>query len=292
MRRADSFDEHRGFFTFAQNTSTTDYLRLAYCQALSIKCTQKEVTSFAVAVDQNTKKCLTDEHRAVFDYIIDIPNDAAVKDQWKLKNEWKVWWLTPFKETIKLESDILFSGSIDHWWAGMQHQEVCLTSQIKDYEGNTSASRAYRSLFDENNLPDVYNGLMYFRFGKNSMNFFVYARYIFEHWDTVKNNLLKNCHDAEPTTDVVFAIAALMLGEDLCINPTLSYPTFVHMKGAINGWGTGADWTEKVYAQLDNELHLTVGFTRQLYPFHYQQKKFLTTELIQKYESAYQQRNS
>ena len=289
MRNSDSFKEQKGFFTFAQNNNTTDYLNLAYCQALSIKCTQK-VTSYAVAVDESTKACITDAHRKVFDYIVDIPEDAATADDWKMKNEWKAWWITPFKETIKLESDILFVDSVDHWWPGLQQKEVCLTTDIRDYEGNVSSCRAYRTLFDNNHLPNVYNGLMYFRYGKNSMDFFIYAKYIFEHWDMVKNNLLKNCHDAQPTTDVVFAIAALMLGEDLCTNPTLSYPTFAHMKGAINGWGTNTDWTKALYAQLDDDLHLTVGFTRQQYPFHYYQKKFVTPDIIQKYEHVYQHR--
>jgi hypothetical protein len=31
----------RGFLTIAQNTKDIDYLELAYCQALSIKATQK-----------------------------------------------------------------------------------------------------------------------------------------------------------------------------------------------------------------------------------------------------------
>ena len=287
MRRSDSFLAQRGFFTFAQNNSTTDYLSLAYGQALSIKCTQKDVTAFAVAVDAPTKACITDAHRAVFDCIVDIPEDNAASDEWKLKNEWQAWWLTPFKETIKLESDILFTSSIDHWWPGMQQREVCLTANVRDYEGNISASRAYRKVFDDNLLPDVYNGIMYFRYGQESMNFFVYARYIFQNWGNVRTTLLKNCHDPEPTTDVVFALAALMLGEERCTNYALSYPTFTHMKGAINGWGVNTDWTDKLYSQIDSHLNLTVGFTRQQYPFHYQQKKFLTNEVIKKYEEAY-----
>lgn len=289
MRRPDSFKEQKGFLTFAQNNDTTDYLNLAYCQALSVKCTQK-ITSFAVVVDEFTKSLITDSHKKVFDYIIDIPEDAASTDSWKMKNEWKVWWLTPFKETIKLESDILFVDSVDHWWPGLQQKEVCLTTDIRDYEGNVSGCRAYRTLFDNNSLPNVYNGLMYFRYGKDSMDFFVYAKYIFEHWDTVKNHLLKDCRDDQPTTDVVFAIAAMMLGEDRCTNPAISYPTFTHMKGAINGWGVNTDWTKTLYAQLDDALHLTVGFTRQQYPFHYYQKKFITPEIIEKYEHAFQQR--
>jgi hypothetical protein len=288
MRNPTSFKEQRGFMTFAQNNDETDYLSLAYCQALSIKCSQREVTSYAVAVDAATKEKITDKHRRIFDYIIDIEDDAATRDKWKLKNEWQAWWLTPFKETIKIESDILFSTNIDHWWTGLRQTEVCLTSQVRDYEGNLSTSRAYRKLFDDNLLPDVYNGLMYFRFGHISRDFFIYARYVFENWDQFKNDLLKNCRDDEPTTDVAFAIAAEMLGVEKCTNPALSFPSFTHMKGNIQGWGINTDWTEKLYSQVDDNLNLTVGFSRQQHPFHYQQKKFMTNEIIQKYEKAYE----
>ena len=290
MRSPNSFAEQKGFFTFAQNNETTDYLSLAYCQALSVKSTQK-ISSFAVAVDEPTKACLTDAHREVFDYIIDIPDDASTNDTWKMRNEWKVWWLTPFKETIKIESDILLVDSIDHWWPGLQQKEVCLTTTVRDYEGAVSPCRAYRALFDENSLPDVYNGLMYFRFGKDSLEFFSYAKAIFEQWDMVRITILKNCHDETPSTDVVFALAAILLGEERCTNPTLSYPTFTHMKGAINRWGINTDWTEKLYAQIDDQCHLTVGFSRQTYPFHYYQKNFITPEVIARYERIYHQRN-
>ena len=82
----------------------------------------------------------------------------------------------------------------------------------------------------------------------------------------------------------VFAIAAQMLGVEKCTNPALLYPTFVHMKGAIQGWAASTDWTEKLYTQIDKQLNLTVGFTRQQYPFHYQQKKFVTEEITNKYK--------
>lgn len=292
MRSRDSFSEQRGFLTFAQNSADTDYLTLAYCQALSIKCSQKEVTSYAVIVDAATKALLTDKHREVFDYVIDLPEDDSANDSWKLKNEWQAWWLTPFKETMKIESDMLFSTSIDHWWAGLQQREVVLTASVRDYEGNVATSRAYRRLFDSNELPDVYNGLMYFRFGKVSREFFIYAKYIYRNWDKFKNELLKDCLNEHPTTDVVFAIAASMIGVEKCTNPALSYPTFAHMKGAMQGWGIGTDWTDKLYAQIDDELHITAGFTRQLYPFHYYQKSFITNKVVTQYETAYQKEKS
>lgn len=292
MRSPESYKEQRGFLTFAQNNSTTDYLTLAYCQALSIKCSQKLVTSYAVIVDAATKELITDKHRKVFDYIIDLPDDHSKHDEWKLKNEWQAWWLTPFKETLKVESDILFPNSIDHWWAGLQQREIVLTSSVTDYAGTVSDCRAYRKLFDDNLLPDVYNGIMYFRYGAISREFFIYSRYIFENWDYFKNTMLTDCRDEEPTTDVVFSIAALMIGVDQCTNPALSYPTFAHMKGAIQGWALNVDWTEKLYSEIDNDLHITAGFTRQTNPFHYYQKKFITPSILAQYESAYQRKCS
>ena len=286
MRSPKSFKEQQGYFTFAQNNDTTDYLTLAYVQALSVKCTQK-INKFAVAVDARTKEYVTDKHRAIFDYIIDIPDDLAAHSSWKLKNEWKAWWLTPFKETVKLESDLLLTTNIDHWWAGYRHHEVLLTSNVLDYEGNVSNTRDYRRLFDDNLLPNVYNGFMYFRFGQKSLKFFLYAQHVFENWDLYKTKVLNNCRDPEPTTDVAYAIAASMLGVEQCTNPALSYPTFAHMKGAISGFESNARWTDKLYSQIDKDLNLTIGFTRQQYPVHYYLKDFITPEVVEKYEQYY-----
>lgn len=283
MRRPDSFKEQQGYFTFAQNTEDVDYLELAYAQALSIKCTQK-INKYAIAVDSATKELITDRHRAVFDYIVDIRDTG---DQNKFSAEWQAWWLTPFKETIKLESDILFTRSVDHWWPGLRHQEVCLTTQIRNYEGEISDCRVYRRLIDENNLPDVYNGFMYFRFGQTSMQFFSLAQKVFQNWAWFRDNLLKNCHEDIPTTDTVFAVVAQLLGPEICTMPDRDYPTFTHMKGAVNNLLPGDDWTKNYYAQLDDRAQWLIGFSRQMYPIHYYQKKFITAKIIEKYEQCF-----
>ena len=41
MRSPKSFLDQQGYFTFAQNTESVNYLELAYAQAASIKQTQK-----------------------------------------------------------------------------------------------------------------------------------------------------------------------------------------------------------------------------------------------------------
>jgi hypothetical protein len=269
MRSPASFKAQQGYFTFAQNTDTVNYLDLAYAQALSIKNTQT-INQYAVAVDSETKKQITDAHRSVFDYVIDIRDP----DVHAMSNEWQAWHLTPFKETVKLESDILFTTNVDHWWTGMRLQEVCFTTKIRNYEGIISNARAYRKLFDENNLPDIYTGMYYFRFGRTSMELFQLAESIYANWLVFRDELLKNCREDWPSTDVVFAIAARLLGEEQCTNPALDYPSFVHMKGAVNGLAPAADWQTVYPHELYNNT-LMINFTRQTWPVHYYQKTFI-----------------
>jgi hypothetical protein len=281
MRSPASFKAQQGYFTFAQNTDKVNYLDLAYAQALSIKNTQK-INQYAVAVDSETKKQITYEHRKVFDYVIDIRDP----DVHAMSNEWQAWHLTPFKETVKLESDILFTTNVDHWWTGMRLQEVCFTTKIRNYEGTISNARAYRKLFDENNLPDIYTGMYYFRFGRTSMELFQLAEAIYANWHLFRDQLLKNCREDLPSTDVVFSIAARLLGEEQCTNPALDYPSFVHMKGAVNGLAPAANWLDVYPHELYNN-NLMINFTRQTWPVHYYQKTFINdrnrAELVDSY---------
>ena len=158
----------KGFLTLVQDNETTDYLKLAYAQALSIKTSQTTVKSYAVVADKATIGSMTDQHREVFDHIIELPVDLAANESWKLSNEWQLFRLTPYYETLKVESDLLFTTDIHHWWPVMQKHEVLMSSKIYDYEGNVSDCRAYRQLFDDNDLPDVYTGLMYFRYSQTA----------------------------------------------------------------------------------------------------------------------------
>lgn len=272
MRRPDSFQAQQGYFTFVQNNATTNYLELAYLQAKSIKETQR-INNYAIAVDQKTQDLITERHRAVFDYVILIPgNDEAAQDEIKWANEWKAWWITPFKETVKLDCDILFSRDISHWWQLMQKREVCIATSARDYHGNVATSRAYRKLFDENNLIDAYSGFTYFRFSVESMEFFKLVKEVYHNWPLFRDTILHNCRDEQCSTDVAYAIAAKLYGEDQCYLPS-NIQSFVHMKGAINGFATDADWTQKLYYESDKRS-ITVGFNRQLYPFHYVNKEF------------------
>lgn len=257
-----------GFLTVACNTEQTDYLRLAYLQALNIKKTQKN-NLYAVVVDHSTMSKITDDHRKVFDYIIEAPKH----DFGAFGTEAFVFELTPFKETIKLESDLLFTRSIDHWIHAFRLRDIVLSTGCRNYQQELSDVRKYRKTFDDNCLPDVYNGLMYFRFTKTARDFFDTAKQIFSDWNTVVDQL-KNFRESVPSTDVVFALAARIVGEELCTLPGADFVNFVHMKPAINGSNEDLKFSEVFVTERAGEM-IRINNINQYHPVHYFDKDFV-----------------
>lgn len=276
--------DQQGFLTFAQNTDV-DYLRLAYVQAMSVKLTMPN-SKYAVIVDEQTLAEVTDKHRSVFDYIIPLTVDHARNEQWKLRNEWQAFALTPFKETIKVECDILFTRSIDHWWTAFRLRDVVLSLGCQDYQGNPGRSRRYRQVFDDNLLPDTYNGLMYFRYSQTAHDFFAVARSVYEHWDFIRDNVLKNCRDESPTTDLVYAIVANNLGVENCTLPECDFINFTHMKNSINNWPESTPWPELVVSEFDLPM-VRINNINQYHPVHYQVKDWVTDAVVERFEHEY-----
>jgi hypothetical protein len=260
--------EQLGFLTVACNTADTDYLRLAYLQALNIKKTQKN-NRYAVVVDSSTLSQITDEQKQVFDYIIEAPEHAFGT----YGTEAFLFELTPFKETIKIESDLLFTRSIDHWIHAFQLRDLVLSTGCRNYQQELSSVRKYRKVFDDNHLPDVYNGLMYFRFTKTARDFFTTAKDIFANWNLIASEL-KNCRDSVATTDVVFALAAHVLGRELCTLPSADFVNFVHMKPAINGFGEDLKFSEVFVTEQDSDM-IRINNLNQYHPLHYYNKDFV-----------------
>jgi hypothetical protein len=250
---------------------------LAYVQALNIKRTQKN-NKFAIVVDKNTLQKITDKHKKTFDYIIESPEHNFGP----FGTEAFLFELSPFKETIKVESDLLFTRSIDHWIHAFRLRDVVLSTGCRNYQQQLSDVRKYRKTFDDNNLPDVYNGLMYFRFSKTAKDFFETAKRIYGNWNYIINEL-KNCRENVPSTDVVFALAARIVGEELCTLPAADFINFIHMKPSINGFDEGLTFDEVFVTEFDQGI-IRINNINQLHPLHYYNKNFVTNEIIEYYE--------
>lgn len=171
--------------------------------------------------------------------------------------------LSPYRETIKLEADMLIASPIDHWWTMFRHRDVVVSTGCRDFYGNVSDCRFYRKVFDDNQLPDVYNAITYWRRSVTAADFFRWVREIFNDWPTYRR-LLKFSVD-EPSTDLVYAMVAQIVGVATVTMPFTSYPKIVHMKQHINPIRT-KDWTKELVWELDP---LRIQTVPQSGAFHY-----------------------
>jgi hypothetical protein len=169
-------------------------------------------------------------------------------------NDWQMFRVSPYRQTIKLEADMLCAGPIDHWWTLFEHRDVVISQGCRDYYGNQSTARHYRKIFDNNNLPDVYNAITYWRLSKTAQEFFALVRAIFEQWAEFRR-LLK-FPDEQATTDVVYAMASQIIGVENVTLPQDVGPQIVHMKQKIIQTQTN-DWTkELVWEHTDPGLRI------------------------------------
>ena len=162
-------------------------------------------------------------------------------------NDWQCFYTSPYRQTIKLEADMIVASSIDHWWTLLEHRDVVISQGARDFYDRPTTERRYRKLFDDNNLPDVYNAVTYWRLSNTAQEFFVLVRNIFENWKHWRT-LLKFSEDT-PSTDVVYAMAAVIMGTETVTLPVGLGPTIVHMKpGIIPVTG---DWTQQLVWETD-----------------------------------------
>jgi hypothetical protein len=170
-------------------------------------------------------------------------------DQGGQANDWQVFRASPYRQTIKLEADMLCAGPIDHWWTLFENRDVVISQGARTYYDQPAISRHYRKIFDQNNLPDVYNAITYWRLSTTAQEFFELVRAIFEQWSEFRK-LLK-FPDDRATTDVVYAMAAQILGVEKVTLPPGLGPQIVHMKRHIIQTQTD-DWTQELVWEHTN----------------------------------------
>jgi hypothetical protein len=197
--------------------------------------------------------------------------DQAPNTNWKLQNDWQVYEASPYDETIKLEADMYIPRNIDHWWEVLSNQDVVVSSLIRNFKQEISDVRMYRRFIDDNNLPDAYNAITYFKKSDTAKHFFDIVRDVFENWNEYKTIL--KCNPQEiATTDWAYSIACHIIGIEKTMLPTFTEMSMIHMKQYINGTAT-ENWTDTfIYECLPNQIR--VQTIPQQYPFHYHVKNF------------------
>tara|TARA_B100001057_G_scaffold91069_1_gene87388 strand:+ start:29779 stop:30639 length:861 start_codon:yes stop_codon:yes gene_type:complete len=279
----------RGYIAIAQNNREHDYLKLAYAMALSLKATQKE-NQFCICVDEATKSSMPDKYKEVFDHVVDIPwNDDAGSNQWKIHNKWKYVHMTPFKESIILDTDMVFTHSVDHWWDYLSKKDVWVCTNVKTFRNEDVDSDYYRKKFTELNLPNVYSNFTYFKESQMTFEFFRMVEIIMTHWNVYYDKFMKGVGQNWMSADLAYALAVRLLDieDDVCDYDIKDVPTFIHMKSFIQNIPShkiSSNWTQNITSHLSNDLRVRVANFEQSLPFHYVEKSWMTDTKIEQYE--------
>jgi len=232
----------RGYLIPAIDTEQVHYLSCAVQLAESIRQWHPDANISVISV----KRC----DNPVFDHVIPLPYG----DLGGYANDWQCFAASPYRQTIKLEADMIAASPIDHWWTLFEQRDVVVSQGCKGLYNESSDNRTYRRLFDTNQLPDLYNAVTYWRLSAQAKEFFDLIRNIFENWDRFKT-LLKFT-DEQPTTDVVYAVAAVILGVETVTLPVGLGPQITHMKRGIIPTVTD-NWTnELVWENTDPGLRI------------------------------------
>ena len=226
----------RGYVIPAVDSDSVDYLRCAVQLARSIRRWHPDANITALTV----KRCSD----PVFDHVIPLPHG----DLGGYRNDWQVFHASPYRQTIKLEADMITAGPIDHWWTLFERRDVVISQGARDFYDQPAESRYYRKIFDQNDLPDVYNAITYWRLSTTAKEFFGLVRLIFEHW--IEYKTLLKFHEESPSTDLVYAMAAKIMGPESVTLPQGLGPNIVHMKKHIIPTQSH-DWTQELSWEMD-----------------------------------------
>lgn len=256
---------------FCQNNADTDYVRCSIELAKSIKKHNKH-NSICVVTDEHSK--FDSEH---VDIIKVLKHDESHDDDIKWSNEYKALTITPFVHTIKLEADMLWTSNTDSWWYMLWQHDLVFSVDCRNYKDETVRDDTYRKLFVRNKLPNVYNGMTYFRKSMTAHRFFKICEAITKNWRYVRENVLINCHDKYPSTDVVYALAYRIMDPTMRHLVDYSWFKFIHNKKAINGLSHIKQHDDYLMPfKLEGKIY--VGTQRLSRVWHYVDKKM--TEVL------------
>jgi|SRR6056300_756961 hypothetical protein len=266
-----------GYLIIVNEGADTNYTRLAYALALSIKNTQKEGYDKVALVIDNKDHIENFTSTWVFDHVI----------EWKGPEGWDsrsyMDTLTPFENTVCLDADMLFFRDYSHWAEYfINNSELYVANNAYTYRGELVTDDYYRKCFTANDLPNLYS--FYTFFVKNSeiaKDFFNLQREIINNPDRYSNEFLVNKKPKVVGTDEAFALAAKILDVADDIAYPLEFPRVVHMKGMIQNWPYPADTvSDHVGFYFDRNAKVKIGNFQQTDILHYVEKDKITLETI------------
>lgn len=274
----------KGFLIFAENTEDTNYIEQAYALALSIKSTQKNVKNVSLVTNNKVLK----SYSKVFDNIISVPwvDDNKEKTRYRAEQRWKLYHITPYKETMVLDADMIFLEDVSDWWNYCQNFDLKFCSNVLNYKlEEITHDHVYRRAFTDNKLSNPYMACHYFKFSDNALAFYKALEFVCNNWEWAYTKFAPVSYQNWLSLDLAAAIAIEISGLYDSVYDACCPLEFVHMKVGLQNWPVIPDsWQDAVPYVLNSNKNLIVGNIRQPKLFHYIEKSFLSKKIIKKLE--------
>jgi len=271
----------KGFLIFAENTDNCNYIEQAYALALSIKSSQTEITNVSLV----TNNTVSDEYKSAFDKIIEIPwiTENSVS-KYKAEHRWKLYYVTPYDETIVLDADMLMLDDISNWWQYCSNYDIKFCSRIKNYKLETiEQDTVHRRAFIDNGLTNPYFACHYFKKSDKATEFYKALEFVCNNWEWAYTKFAPVSYQNWLSMDLAAAIAIEMIGAYESAIDVCSPLEFVHMKPAIQSWPSLIEsWQDTVPFVLNSKGNLIVGNIKQPKLFHYVEKNFMSRKILTK----------
>ncbi len=266
----------KGFIVLAQNTDSVDYVKQAYALALSIKSTQKENSISIVTNDPVPKK-----YQKVFDNIIPIPWFKETDSRFKSENRWKLYHVSPYDETIALDTDMLMLEDISEWWNYCKDYNIKFCSRVKNYKLDIINDTTNRKTFTANQLCNPYYALHYFKKSQQAHDFYKVLEFVINNWEWCWGVFTPKERQEWLSMDLATAIAVEISGYYSCVADKCCPLEFIHMKPSLQGWPLlPVSWQDGIHYVLNSRGELIVGNIKQSKLFHYVEKDFLSKQII------------
>lgn len=259
-----------------------DYVEQSCLCAMSLKLTQKINNVSLVTNDPVPKK-----YQPLFDNIIELPWVEST-DFYATEHRWKLYHVTPYDETVVIDTDMLFLNDISNWWEYLKDYELCFATNVTTYRNELVNSHYYREAFEVNNLPNLYSGFHYFKKKDLALDFYKWLELIAFNRELFYGRFVPKKYPKQASMDISCSIVAKIMQIDDKITTNANYPRFVHMKGHVQNWNEPVTlWRNKVDAYITDDLELIVGGYKQQEIFHYTDNEFVTPAILNKYEKRY-----
>ncbi len=256
-----------------------NYVLQACLCAMSIKKTQSIKNISLVTSDRVPRR-----YKRLFDKIIEVPwHDKHAKSFYKTEHRWKVFHLTPYEETVVLDTDMIFLSDISYWWKYFAQKSIGFISNVRDYRNHLIDNDYYRKAFTANSLPNIYCAFHYFKKDDTALEYYKTLNRICENYEKYYEIYAPKQIPKLSSMDVNHSIAIL---ENNIEDYTVKSPSFVHMKSKIQGWSNPPEnWLDRIPYYLDEDFNLKIGNFMQHGIVHYTEQKF-AEDIIGEYDAS------